>query len=261
MSHTPSPTDSTSTSATSTHSTPGVLWTTACIQRKDLPLSLFDAWYDEHINICLSCPGNGGLFLRYKNIDPQADVYAVPNWNEEPSHNDTATAKPTTWPFLALVKLDDIKWVASKQFNDMSRFWKLLPPEPDGSIGSAFSCFYGALRCYETVRTVPDPTGRTTRPKYILSVQTTRGASSAAADDDWDAQDQEYVGRPGFRCAVRYRLVEDLLAAQEPGWLPKGLALYEFDGEEPPRVAVGQDCFKADVWEFILEAGDSSLRL
>jgi hypothetical protein len=243
--------------------TPGVLWTTACIQRKDLTTELFDAWYDEHIDICLSCPGNGGLFLRYRNIDPAADAYVVPKWNEEPTTHDEVTSTPaptpTTWPFLALVKLDDTKWVASKQFNDMSRFSKLLPPEPDGSIGSAFSCWYGALRCYETVGTIADPTGRTTRPKYILSVQL-KGEGGTSAED-WEAQDKPYVGRADFRGAVRYRVVEDLLAVQEPGWLPKGLVLYEFDGDEPPRAVDNKDCFKADVWEYILEAGDSSLRL
>ncbi len=234
---------------------PGVLWTTAGIQneRKDLPRSLLDAWYDEHINICLSCPGNGGLFLRYRNVDPASSEYVRPKFNEGTTSEPFV---PTTWPFLALVKLDDTKWLSSQQFNDMPRVSKLLPLEADGSIGSAFSCWYGALRGYETISTVADPTGQTTRPKYILSVQLKQAYS-----ENSKALEAKYARQPGFRGAIKYRLREDLLLVQEPGVLPKSLVLFEFDGEGPPRAIADDSAFKVDAWELLLEAGDTSLRL
>ncbi|KIW97757.1 uncharacterized protein Z519_01341 [Cladophialophora bantiana CBS 173.52] len=225
--------------------------------RKDLPTSLIEEWYEEHIVDVLDCPGNGGLFLRYKNTDPAADPYADPKFAERvtPSASEKSIVE-TRWPNLALVKLSDVAWVASKEFNDMPRHSKLLPPEPDGSIGSAFSCWYGALRSYETVGKIDDSTGSTSRPRYILSVQT-----RTADESIWKALDDKYTTLPGFRGSVRYRIVKGLLEFEEPGTLPAGMVLYEFDGEVRPSVLVDDQHLKADVWELIKEAGDLSLRL
>ncbi|OAP63118.1 hypothetical protein AYL99_02345 [Fonsecaea erecta] len=257
MSSTSSPTDSTSTSATSTGPVAGLLWVTTSILRKDLPSSLLDAWYEEHIADVLACPGNGGLFLRYKNIDPTADTYVDPKFAERttPSASEKVIVE-TLWPNLALVKLSDLAWLTSKQFDDMPRTSKLLPPEPDGSIGSAFSCWYGALRSYETVGKIDDKTGSTTRPKYLLSVQTKDADQSV-----WKALDDKYATLPGFRGSVRYRIVEGLLEFGEPGTMPAGMVLYEFDGDAPPSVLTDDHQLRADVWALTKEAGDPSLRL
>ncbi|KIW23655.1 uncharacterized protein PV07_11838 [Cladophialophora immunda] len=257
MSSTPSPVDSTSTSATSTGPVPGLLWVTTSILRKDLPSSLLDAWYEEHIVDVLACPGNGGLFLRYKNIDQTADPYVDPKFAERatPSASEKCIVE-TLWPNLALVKLSDLAWLTSKQFDDMPRHSKLLPPEPDGSIGSAFSCWNGALRSYETVGKTDDHTGGTSRPKYLLSVQT-----RTADESIWKALDDKYATLPGFRGSIRYRVVEGLLEFGEPGALPAGIVLYEFDGEAPPSVLADDHHLRADVWELTKEAGDLSLRL
>ncbi|KAJ9610230.1 hypothetical protein H2200_005007 [Cladophialophora chaetospira] len=233
---------------------PGVLWTTASIQRKDLPVALMDAWYGEHIGICLSCPGNGGLFLRYRNTSPATDPYVTPKFNDQAEQGANSQAfVPTTWPFLALIKLDDTKWLSSPQFDAMPRTSVILPPEADGSIGSAFTCLNGCLRSYETVGSLPDPSGRSTRPKYILSVQSS-GANTGNSD-------RQYAAQPGFRGSTRYRLVKGLLGFEEPGLLPESLALHEFDGDKPPQAIPDDNAFKVDVWELILEAGDTSLRL
>jgi hypothetical protein len=88
---------------------PGVLWVSSSIKKEDLPISLFDAWYDEHMNDVLNCPKNGGLFLRYRNINPYANAYVIPTHDAQ--FTSSSTPKPavkTTWPYLALVKLDDV---------------------------------------------------------------------------------------------------------------------------------------------------------
>lgn len=224
---------------------------------KALPPSLLDEWYDEHKDDVLNCPGNGGLFLRYKNLDPAAEPYADPKFadrfNPDASDKNISDAQ---WPYLALVKLSDLNWLTSQQFLDMPRVSKVLPLEPDGSIGSAFSCWHAGLRSYETVDEIADTTGKATRPKYLLSVQT-RDADPSA----WAALDQKYTTLPGFRGSVKFQNVNGLLEYQEPGALPVGLALYEFDGQQPPVPAVDTDLIKTDVWELTLEAGDLSLRL
>ncbi|KIY03717.1 uncharacterized protein Z520_00408 [Fonsecaea multimorphosa CBS 102226] len=257
MSSPTSPAESTSTAATSTGPVPGLLWVTTSILNKNLPPSLLDAWYEEHLVDVLACPGNGGLFLRYKNTDQTADTYVDPKWAERvtPSASEKCIVE-TLWPNLALVKLSDLAWLTSKQFDDMPRTSKLLPPEPDGSMGSAFSCWNGALRSYETVGKIDDNTGSASRPKYLLSVQT-----KAADESVWEALNNKYTKLPGFRGSVRYRIVEGLLEFAEPGTMPAGMVLYEFDGEAPPSVLMDDHHLRADVWELTREAGDLSLRL
>ncbi|EXJ86830.1 hypothetical protein A1O3_03784 [Capronia epimyces CBS 606.96] len=236
----------------------GVLWVTTSVMNKALPLSLLDDWYDEHKDDVLNAHGHGGLVLRYKNLDPATDPYFDPKFADRSTSDATLRSiADSHWVYLALVKLSDLDWLTSKQFIDMPRVSKQLPPEADGSIGSAFSCWYAALRSYETVGKIDDATGKSTQPKYILSIQT-----RDADDSTWAALDEKYNTLPGFRGVVKYKNVNGLLEYQEPGQLPVGLALYQFDGEEPPQSPVGTDqIVKADVWEYILEAGDKSLRL
>lgn len=227
------------------------------MKKDTLSPSLLDTWYDEHMADVLACPGNGGLFLRCQNLDPAADAYADPNFADRflPSAS-VKNIVDATWPYLALVKLTDIHWLTSQQFNDMPRVSKVLPLEPDGSIGSAFSCWHAGLRSYETVGKIADEAVGTSRPKYILSVQTTD-----AEDSTWEALDKTYATAPGFRGSVRYRNVDRLLEYQEPGALPTGLVLYEFDGNEPPEIVMDELHVKADVWKLTKEAGDLSLGL
>ncbi|EXJ87859.1 hypothetical protein A1O1_04786 [Capronia coronata CBS 617.96] len=257
MSSTSSPTESTSTSGTSTAPAQGLLWVTTSVLNKELPPSLLDDWYDEHKDDVLNCPGNGGLFLRYKNLDPAADAYADPKFADrftpDASMKNISDAR---WPYLALVKLSDLNWLTSQQFLDMPRVSKVLPREPDGSMGSAFTCWHAGLRSYETVGKLADASGKTTRAKYLLSVQTRDADNSTFA-----ALDEKYSALPGFRGSIKFKKVDGLLEFQEPGALPVGLALYEFDGEEPPASTVDTDHVKADVWELTMEAGDLSLGL
>jgi hypothetical protein len=237
-----------------TSSKPGLLWVTASIKRKDLPVSVLHAWYDEHMNDILTCPGNGGLFLRYKNLNPAADTYVDPQYAERASPGDT------TWPFLGLVKLADVQWLGAKEFAALPLTSKLLPPEADGSEGNAFSSWFGAPRSYDLVTRMPDPRGGTSRPKYVLTVQMDKTPS----DDSWVDVDRQIMRRTGFRGSVKYQLSEkSLLVFQEPGELAAGLAVYEFDGEEPPQSDVEMDghVAKVDAWELICEAGDPALRL
>ncbi|KAH0832525.1 hypothetical protein AYO21_10661 [Fonsecaea monophora] len=244
-------------SATSTGPVPGLLWVTTSVQKKDLPASLLDAWYEEHMGDVLACPGNGGLFLRYKNIDPSADTHVDPKFAERgtPEASEKCIGE-TLWPYLALVKLSDLAWLTSKQFDDMPRTSKLLPLEADGSTGSAFTCWWGALRSYETVGKIDDTTGSTSRPKYLLSVQT-----RTADESIWKALDDKYTTQPGFRGSIKYRIVQGLLEFGEPGTMPAGMALYHFDGEAPPSVFTDGHVVRTDVWELTKEAGDLSLRL
>ncbi|KAL2436291.1 hypothetical protein ABEF95_007765 [Exophiala dermatitidis] len=246
----------------------GVLWVTTSIMNKALAPSLLDTWYDEHKDDVLNCPGNGGLFLRYRNIDPAADAYVDPGFGDRINNNtqidpdaSEKSIAAVQWPYFALVKLSDLNWLTSQQFLDMPRVSKVLPPEADGSMGSAFSCWHAGLRSYETVaREVADidDNSMTRRPKYLLSVQTRN-----ADDATWAALDSKYTTLPGFRGSVKYRNVNGLLEYQEPGALPLGLAIYEFDGEQPPSPTTTdvQGVVRSDVWELTLEAGDLSLRL
>lgn len=204
----------------------------------------------------LECPGNGGLFLRYKNLNKSIDGYADPKFADR--FTPTASVKNVAdagWPCLALVKLSDLQWLVSQQFLDMPRVSKLLPLEADGSIGSAFSNWHAGLRSYEIVGRVGDASGSTSRPKYIVSVQSKEGDGPTS-----EALDKRYVNLPGFRGSVKYRNVNGLLEYQEPGPLPEGLALYEFD-EQPPTETLENGQIRTDVWELTHEWGDLSLVL
>lgn len=248
--------DSGSTSATSTSPVAGLLWVTTSVMNPKVTSALLDAWYVEHSSDVLACPGNGRLFLRYKNLSSSIGAYADPKFADR--FTPTASIQNIAdagWPYLALVKLSDIQWLVSQQFIDMPRVSKLLPLEEDGSIGSAFSNWHAGLRSYETVTKLGDNSGSADRPKYILSIQTERGDTAAL-----EALDKRYVNMPGFRGSVKYRNVNGLLEYQEPGPLPQGLVLYEFD-KQPSTEALENEQIRTDVWELTDEWGDLSLVL
>jgi len=224
---------------------------------KALPESLLNDWYVEHSQDVLNCPGNGGLFLRYKNIDNSIDAYSDPDFSGRFSPGKTLEAVAgSTWPYLALVKLTDPNWLTSKQFLDMPRVSKLLPPQADGSMGSAFDAFHAGLRSYETVHRTADQASGNGRPRYILSVQTEEASQTV-----FEELEKTYTALPGFRSSVSYKLAPGLLEYQEPGPLPLGLGLYEFDGEDPPNTNPSKQSLKVDVWKLLSEQGDLSLGL
>lgn len=256
MSNSASPGDTASTSATSTSPVDGVLWVTTSVMNPKVTGALLDAWYDEHKTDVLACPGNGGLFLRYKNLDKSVGDYADPKFADRFTPNASIqNITDAAWPNLALVKLSDLQWLVSQQFIDMPRVSKLLPLEADGSIGSAFTNWHAGLRSYEAVARLGGSSESTERPKYIVSIQTEKGDTATL-----EALDKSFVNLPGFRGSVRYRNVNGLLEYQEPGPLPEGLVLYEFD-EQPPAETLKNEQTRTDVWGLTNEWGDLSLAL
>ncbi|KAK5046341.1 hypothetical protein LTR84_008485 [Exophiala bonariae] len=256
MSDSASPSDNASTSATSTSPLAGVLWVTTSVMNPKVTAALLDAWYDEHKTDVLGCPGNGRLFLRYKNIDKSVDDFADPKFADR--FTPTASIQNIAnagWPYLAFVKLSDLQWLVSQQFIDMPRVSKLLPLEAHGSIGSAFSNWHAGLRSYETIARLGGSSESTERPQYIVSIQTEQGDTSTL-----EALDKKFVNLPGFRGSLKYRNVNGLLEYQEPGPLPEGLVLYEFD-EQPPAETLENEQIRTDVWELTIEWGDLSLVL
>ena len=245
------------TPATSTSPVAGVLWVTTSVMKPEIKSQLLDDWYDEHKTDVLDCAGNGGLFLRYKNLDKSITSHADPKFSDR--FAPTASVKNIAdagWPYLALVKLSDLDWLTSKQFIDMPRVSKQLPLESDGSIGSAFSNFHAALRSYRTIKYSTDITPGEKAAQYILSIQ-----SEATDDATWDALDKKYTALPGFRRAIKYQNVDGLLEYQEPGQLPKTLVLYEYDGEQAPTLDDTSRQVRTDIWEFTHAWGDLNLSL
>lgn len=252
--------DSTSSTATSIPPTGGLLWVTTSVMNPNVTPSLLDAWYEEHAADVLACQGNGGLFLRYRNINKSVDAYSDPMFAQR--YGPTASIKniaEVAWPFLALIRLSDLQWLTSQQFIDMPRVSKLLPVESDGSIGSAFSNWHAGLRSFETVKVSQDHGVGSARPRYILSIQT-----EAADDVTWEVLDKHFLRLPEFCRTVKCRNVNGLLQYQEPGPLPLGLALYEFNGDGPPGVTgdqVANTVVRMDIWELTHEWGDLRLSL
>jgi hypothetical protein len=88
-----------------------------------------------------------------------------------------------------------------------------------------------------------------------------RCSRKQASEYGWQTLDNQYVRRLDFRDSVSYQIVEGLPAFPEPGVLPEGLAVYEFDDDEPPQPILDKDALRTGVWELMREVGDSSLRL
>ncbi|ETN41202.1 uncharacterized protein HMPREF1541_03137 [Cyphellophora europaea CBS 101466] len=253
--------ESPSTPASSVTPTPGVLWVTCNIMKREPHLSeeLFDSWYEEHLTDVLNTPGNGGLALRYINADASVDLWSDPDFASRYAAPAAALERirDFSWKALALVKLSDVAWCASQPFNDMPRTSKQVPQEPDGSDGSVFNCWHAGLRTYETV---DRKDGVKAGSKWLVSVQT-----ESADKGSFDKVLEAYTAKTGCQGYVAYRLVEGLLPYPEPpspGNLPQGMVIIEFDGEKPSaEVIVGAKVVRIDVWDRKLARGDLELGL
>jgi hypothetical protein len=220
---------------------------------------LFDSWYEEHLGDVLATPGNGGLALRYINADPSVDLWSDPDFASRYAAPETAFERISdfSWKALALVKLSDVAWCGSQVFNDMPRTSKQVPPEPDGSEGSVFSCWHAGLRTYETTQREG---GVKAGSAWLVSLQ----IDTASLERLQEVVDV-YKKKPGYEGHLVYRLVEGYLPYPEPpspGNLPASMLLIEFGGEKP-KVEETQNVkiVRADIWQRKLARGDSSLSL
>ena len=270
-----SPTDpSTPASSISspTNTNPGLLWVTVSIQTnhhsgQTLPPSLVEDWYDAHAKDVLSCPGNGGVLLRYLNTNPSVSAYEDPEINARFADADGHASKHGVaekgWRYLCLVKLSEVGWCGSKQFDEMPRTWDGLPREADGSVGSAFTCWYAGLRTYETVgrwRREGEGLGVSERGKWLVSLQI-----EDVSKDGVENVTKAWQDREGCKGWVAYRLVRGVLGYEEPGTMPEGMVLVEMEGERPDLGDVGatygKGLVRSDVWALTHEKGNKTLGL
>lgn len=239
----------------------GLLFVTTSVKDSNLKAQVLNDWYDEHSQDCLNSPGNGGLFLRYTNLDETIGSHEDlgPSFTTRVSADSTGNEiRSAGWPYLALVKLTNVEWLKSKEFDDMPRVSKLLPPGPNGSLGSAFDAFHAGLRSFETVGEIPDQHRNKGRPRWLIALQL-----ADAEPRTFEELDSVFVkGNPTFRCATRYRSIEGYLEYQEPGRLPAGLAMYQYEGDKAPQLSTDAPVVvRQDNWELFKEAGDLSLDL
>lgn len=247
--------------ASSTTPSPGVLWVTCNIMQREPHLTeeLFDSWYEEHLTDVLSTPGNGGLALRYVNADPTVDLWSDPNFASRSAAPETAfdRIRDFSWKALALVKLSDVAWCGSQPFNEMPRTSKQVPPEPDGSDGSVFSCWHAGLRTYETIKRDGGVKGGS---RWIVSLQ-----MDTASLSDLEGVIDMYNAKVGYEGCIVYRVIEGYLPYPEPpspGNLPVGMLIFEFGGEQPGiEEFEGLKVIRADVWERKLARGDIEMML
>lgn len=252
---------SASTPASSVTPSPGLLWVTCNIMKREPQLSeeLFDSWYEEHLTDVLDCPGNGGLALRYLNADTSIDLWSDPDFATRYAAPETAFKRIEDfgWKALALVKLSDVAWCSSQQFIDMPRTSKQVPPEADGSEGSVFNCWHAGLRTYEMI---DRQGGVKAGPQWIVSLQTDTDSLQ-----DLSTMIEAYSAKADYQGHVVYRLVEGHLPYPEPpspGNLPVGMILFEFGGEKPTVEQVGNvKVIRADVWQQKLTRGDTDMSL
>lgn len=220
---------------------------------------LFDSWYEEHLTDVMNTPGNGGLALRYFNADASVDLWSDPDFASRYAAPETASEriKDFSWKALALVKLTDVAWCSSQEFNDMPRTSKQVPQEPDGSDGSVFNCWHAGLRTYETLERKGGVKGGS---KWLVSMQT-----ETTNLQDLAELVKAYSSKTDYQGHIVYGLVEGHLPYPEPpspGNLPAGMLLFEFDGEKPTVERVGDvKVIRADVWQRKLARGDSNLAL
>ena len=257
MSPSDSPT-STTTPASSISGTPGLLWVTVNLQDHDKRITpeILENWYDEHMDVVLSCTGNGGLFLRYIQSDPSIKLFDNPDFKarvESPESTKDGVAK-AGWVCLALVKLSDTHWLSSEQFDAMPRTSETLPKHPDGSIGSAFTYMHAGLRGYETVTKGDGKSKGVGRAKWLLSLQVESGKKA-----DLERIGQTYESTDSCRSWIAYTLRDGLLGYSEPGHMPRGMILVEMD--EKPELGQEKGIVRRDVWDFTTERGDLSLSL
>ena len=117
--------------------------------------------------------------------------------------------------------------------------------------------FNPALRTYEKLsKTVSKAAAEFRRARFVVTVQV-------------DSLDEEGTGvvekaYAGYRSVSRWRLAPGLIMYQEPGDVPEGLMMFDFD--EEPRIASEEDLkgvkvVKQDVWKNFVEMGDKTLEL
>ena len=255
MSSSESPT-SASTPSSSVTNTSGVLWVTVNLQdhAKRIGPKELEAWYDEHMDIVLSCPGQGDLFLRYRQIDPKVSLYASPGFETRGDEKTPEGVAKSGWVNLALVKLSDIHWLSSPQFDAMPRTSDTLPKHEDGSIGSAFTYMHAALRGYETVATGKGNSEGSMRPKWMVSLQIEDGSKEGL-----EKFAEDHAKAASCRRWIAYSLRDGLLGYSEPGYMPRGLVLLELD--EKPDLGQEAGIVRRDVWELNVGRGDLSLGL
>ena len=257
MSSSDSPTSAT-TPASSTVATPGVLWVTVNLQDHERRITpeILEDWYEEHVDVVLGCPGNGGLFLRYIQADPSVNVHDDPKFESRMKSPETSKdlVRTSGWVYLAMVKLSDIHWLSSDLFNDMPRTSDTLPKHPDGSIGSAFTYMHAALRGYETVANGEGKSKGTGRSKWLLSLQIEDGSKEAL-----EKIGQTYGNTEACRSWITYTLRDGLLGYSEPGHMPRGMVLVDMDIK--PELGQEKGIVRRDVWELTTERGDTSLSL
>lgn len=199
------------------------------------------------------------MALRYLNVDPSINAYDDPDLTSRFADPDGEASRigvrVAGWKYLCLVRLKDVAWCGSKEFNNMPRTSEILPVEKDGSVGSAFSVLHAGLRTYETVakkRVSHQDTGEWSRGKWLVSLQVKDGSKEKLETivEEWEA-------RKEWKSWVAYRLVQGVLGYEEPGHLPDGMVLIEMDGDERPKVKLdGKDVIRADVWELTTERGE-----
>lgn len=218
---------------------------------------MVEDWYEEHIPETLDAEGCGGLFFRYRNVDP----LATPDFDMSEnfaSRLDPASpgdeVQKVSWPYLAIVKVADQAWYHSKAFENIPRISKKLNPDPNGEPASAFEVFYPALRTYVTVGGGVVPGERW--PSFFIGLQI-----SSTKMDVFEELAEEAKSYPGFRGATYYKLAEGLLAVVEPGKLPPGFMMCHFDGSVQPQVQFGKhsSIVKQDIWRLVVARGDISL--
>lgn len=229
------------------------------IKDPKITLEMVETWYEEHASDVLSSEGCGGLFLRYRNINPSAvpDVDLSTNLASrlDPSSSGDEIQE-ASWPYLAIVKVSDLDWYHSEGFQQIPLASQKLNPDPEGEPVSAFDGFHAALRSYVTAGGEILPGMKW--PKYFVAVQV-----SALEDSGLDELEKKVASMTDFRGGVRYQFADGHLAAQELGNVPPGLIMYHFDGNSPPAVRLEEysGVVKQDIWQLTMIKGDHSLSI
>ena len=165
------------------------------------------------------------------------------------------------------MKLSEVGWCGSKQFDVMPRTWEGLPREVDGGVGSAFTCWHAGLRTYDTVgrwrreeEGVGVGAGVGGRGKWLISLQI-----EDVSDNGIENVTKGWQEREACKGWIAYRLVRGVLGYEEPGRMPEGMVLVEMEGERPDVGDAGgvdeKSVVRRDVWALTHEKGDKSLEL
>ena len=220
-----------------------------------------EKWHSEHFDDLVGCPGKGGnLCLRYRNLIAY-DAYENPKLEERVGQSPEESRKAIAdfdWKYLSLVNIEDLSWVKSTPFLSLPFTSKVLPRKEDGSWGNIWDACWAALRTYQTVDKVKRE-GAEGRPRYMVSLQL-----DTFGDENMKALEEVYGKREGWRSTTKFKLAPGLMMYPEPGNIPEGFLVFEFD--EKPTVAEGEELkgaktVRQDAWELFVERGDLTLDL